>query len=137
MLMRANEDPMAVLNSYWPLKIGETIAKYDLTAAGIFSVAEKILGIKLSEAEGTLEAAAPSREEVLLLQMPKRTPVLVKEQVIYSADGYPINYYRITYRGDRYKFRIRAIRHPVQNVIANREVIAFSNPSNPGFTETV
>ena len=109
-LMRANGEPMAVFESHWPLKIGEALARYDLTTTGIFSVVEDVLGIRLGEAEGTIEAAAPTREEARLLKVPARTPVLVKKQVIYSADGKPVNIVRLAYRGDRYKFRVRMVR---------------------------
>ncbi len=109
-LMRANGEPMAVFESHWPLKIGEALARYDLTTTGIFSVVEDVLGIRLGEAEGTIEAAAPTREEARLLKISARTPVLVKKQVIYSADGKPVNVVRLAYRGDRYKFRVRMVR---------------------------
>ena len=109
-LMRANGEAMAVFESYWPMKIGEVLAKYDLTTIGIFSVVEDVLGIRLGEAEGTIEAAAPTREEARLLNIPSRIPVLIKKQVIYSSDGKPVNIVRLAYRGDRYKFRVRMIR---------------------------
>jgi GntR family transcriptional regulator len=109
-LMRANGEPMAVFESYWPMKIGEVLAKYDLTTMGIFSIVEDVLDIRLGEAEGTIEAGAPTREEARLLNIPARTPVLIKKQVIYSSDGKPVNIVRLAYRGDRYKFRLRMIR---------------------------
>jgi GntR family transcriptional regulator len=111
-LMRANGEAVAVFESYWPLKIGEALAKYDLTTVGIFSIVEDVLGVRLGEAEGTIEAAAPTREESRLLKIPPRTPVLIKRQVIYSSDGKTVNIVRLAYRGDRYKFRVRMIRQP-------------------------
>ena len=111
-LMRANGEAMAVFESYWPLKIGEVLAKYDLTTIGIFSIVEDVLSLRLGEAEGTIEAAAPTREEARLLKIPPRTPVLIKKQVIYSSDGKTVNIVRLAYRGDRYKFRVRMVRQP-------------------------
>jgi GntR family transcriptional regulator len=111
-LMKANGEPMAVFDSYWPLKIGKALAKYDLTTTGIFSVVEGVLGISLGEAEGTIEAAAPTRKEARMLRIPLKTPVLVKKQIIYSSDGKPVNIVRLAYRGDRYKFRVRMVRQP-------------------------
>ena len=109
-LMRANGEAIAVFESYWPLKIGEVLAKYDLNRVGIFSIVENVLGIILGEAEGTIQAASPTREEARLLNISQRTPVLVKKQVIYSSDGKPVNIVRLAYRADRYKFRVRMVR---------------------------
>jgi len=111
-LMRADGEPMAVFESYWPLPIGEVLAKYDLATMGIFAIVEEVLGIRLGEAVGTIEAAAPTSEEARLLKIPARTPVLIKRQVIYSSDGKPINLVRLAYRGDRYKFQVRMLRQP-------------------------
>jgi GntR family transcriptional regulator len=111
-LMRANGEAMAVFESYWPVKIGKALAEYDLTTTGIFSVVEDVLGIRLAEAEGTIEAAPPTREEARLLKMPPRTPALIKKQIIYSTDGRTINIVRLAYRGDRYKFAVRMVRQP-------------------------
>ena len=111
-LMRANGEALAIFESYWPLKIGEVLAGYDLTTTGIFSIVEEVLGIRLGEAEGTIEAAPPTREEARLLKIPLRMPVLIKKQVIYSSDGRTVNIVRLAYRGDRYKFRVRMVRQP-------------------------
>jgi len=124
-LMRANGEPMAVFESYWPLEIGEVLAQYDLTTTGIFSVVEDALGIRLGEAEGTIEAAAPTREEARLLKIPARTPVLVKNQVIYSSDGKPVNIVRLAYRDDRYKVRVRMLRQTGRYICRG---IPASNP---------
>ena len=123
--MRANGEPMAVFESHWPLKIGEVLAGYDLTTTGIFSIVEGVLGIRLGEAEGTIEAAPPTREEARLLDIPPRTPVLVKKQVIYSSDGKPVNIVRLAYRGDRYKFRVRMFRQTGKYISSG---ISGSNP---------
>jgi GntR family transcriptional regulator len=111
-LMRANGEPMAFFESYWPLPIGEILARYDLATVGIFAIIEEVLGIRLGEAVGTIEAAAPTAEEARLLKLPVKTPVLIKSQVIYSTDGKPINVVRLAYRGDRYKFQVRMLRQP-------------------------
>jgi GntR family transcriptional regulator len=109
-LMRANDEPMAILESYWLPEIGQALTRYDLVNAGIFSIVEGELGIHLGEAETTIEAAAPTREEARLLLFPPRTPVLIKTQIIYTSDGKPVNIVRLAYRGDRYKFRARMVR---------------------------
>jgi GntR family transcriptional regulator len=109
-LMRANDEPMAIFESYWLPEIGQILTRYDLVTEGIFHIVEGELGIQLGEAEATIEAAAPTREETRLLLLSPRTPVLTKTQVIYTSDGKPVNIVRLAYRGDRYKFRTRMVR---------------------------
>ena len=111
-LMRANDEPIALFESYWPLAIGEVLAKYDLATIGIFYIIEEVMGLRLGEAVGTIEAAAPTAAEARLLKVPAKTPLLIKKQVIYSDDGKPINVVQLSYRGDRYKFQVRMLRQP-------------------------
>jgi GntR family transcriptional regulator len=111
-LMRADGEPIALFESYWPLSIGEVLAKYDLATIGIFYIIEEVLGLRLGEAVGTIEAATPTAEEARLLKAPAKTPLLIKKQVIYSDDGKPINVVQLSYRGDRYKFQVRMLRQP-------------------------
>lgn len=110
-LMFANDEPMALFDSYWPPEIGQALAKYDLVNMGLFSVLESELGIRLGEAEATIEAAAPTKEEARLLEIPPGTPLLIKRQLIFSIDGKPVNVVRLAYRGDQYKFRVRMVRN--------------------------
>ena len=111
-IMFAADEPMAVFESYWLLEIGQALAKYDLVSLGVFSVVENELGFRLGEAEGTIEAAVPSKAEARLLKMSRETPLLIKRQFIYTMDGRPVNVVRLAYRGDRYKFRVRMVRNP-------------------------
>jgi GntR family transcriptional regulator len=121
-LLRADGEPMAFFESYWPLAVGEVLAKYDLAKIGIFAIIEEVLGIRLGEAVGTIEAAAPTTEEARLLKIPGKTPVLIKKQIIYTADGKPINVVRLAYRGDRYKFQVRMVRQPEKVIGKGRGV---------------
>jgi GntR family transcriptional regulator len=115
-LMRANGEPIALFESYWPLAIGEVLARYDLATMGIFYIIEEVLGLRLGEAVGTIEASAPTAEEARILKISGKTPVLIKKQVIYSADGKPINVVQLSYRGDRYKFQVRMLRQPEKHI---------------------
>jgi GntR family transcriptional regulator len=111
-LMRADNEPIALFESYWPLAIGQVLAKYDLATVGIFYIIEEVMGLRLGEAVGTIEAAQPTAEEARMLKAPSKMPLLIKKQVIYSDDGKPLNVVQISYRGDRYKFQIRMLRQP-------------------------
>jgi GntR family transcriptional regulator len=111
-LMRADGEPIALFESYWPLAIGQVLAHYDLATIGIFYIIEEVMGLRLGEADGTIEAAVPTAEETRLLKVPAKTPLLIKKQIIYSDDGKPINVVQLSYRGDRYKFQVRMLRQP-------------------------
>jgi len=57
-----------------------------------------------TEADETLEVALASPREALLLQIKPRSPLLLSERTPYSQERRVIEFVRILYRGDRYRY---------------------------------
>lgn len=120
-ILKANEEPMAILDSYWKFKVGEQLSKFNLNSTNLLKILENEIGINLGEAEATIEAGMASPEEAKLLGIREKNPVLVMQRVVYSVEGNAIFFSRMTYRADKYKFRTRMIRGPFKS-IANKAI---------------
>jgi GntR family transcriptional regulator len=123
-LLRADDQPVAIFESYWPFDIGKDLAQFDLSTTNLYHLVENNLGINLGEAEATIEAGASSRKESQLLSIQEKDPVLIMQRTVYSTNGRPVYFARIAYRADRYKYRTRMVRGPI------RSLRDWSNPAN-------
>ncbi len=113
-LLRANDEPVAIFDSYWLFDVGKGLAQHNLNSTNLFNIVENKLGINLGEAEATIEAGAASPEESQMLDILEKDPILIMQRTVYSPDGRPIYFSRFAYRGDRYKYRTRMIRGPIK-----------------------
>ena len=113
-LLRANDEPVAIFESYWLFDIGKGLAQHDLSTTNLFNIVENKLGIHLGEAEATIEAGAASPEESQMLGIFERDPILIMQRTVYSTNGRPVYFTRIAYRADRYKYRTRMVRGPIK-----------------------
>jgi GntR family transcriptional regulator len=57
----------------------------------------------VSRADEILEARAASRHEAELLEIPRRSSVLVISRTLWNVDGKPVETAHSVYRGDRYR----------------------------------
>lgn len=108
----ANDDPVVLYNSYFPLNLGlellrlakekekkgEPFSSYELYAQ--FGKEMPVL------VDQTFEATAANSEQAQRLQIQEGCPLFVISSVVYGADNSPLEFKKAFYRGDRYKFRI-------------------------------
>lgn len=106
-LRLANEEPIAVEESYWPSPIGNILSRHDLNAAAYYDVLEADGNIMLSYAEEVIRAVVASAEEAELLEVATGSALLQMERVTTSSNYGVIEYCRTRYRADRYDYRIR------------------------------
>ena len=79
---------------------------------GSIYLALEAAGFPVVRGEQTIEAAAASRADARHLAIRAREPVLRIRRVARLADGTPVEFRRVAYRGDRYRYRIALARHP-------------------------
>jgi len=106
-LRLANDEPIAVEESYWPKPIGNVLLQQDLDTAAYYDVLERDCNILLSHAEEVIRAVIASAEEAKLLQVNIASPLLQMERVTTSSNFGVLEYCRTRYRADRYDYRIR------------------------------
>jgi GntR family transcriptional regulator len=117
-LLRANNEPTAIFESYWLFEIGQDLARHNLQSkdSNLFDIVENKLGINLGEAEATIEAGGANPEESKILGINEKDPVLIMQKTVYSTDGRAIYFSRLTYRSDKYKYRTSMIRGPIKAI---------------------
>ena len=69
-------------------------------------------GYAVASGEQTIEAAPATRREAQRLGIRPGRPVLLIRRVTRLADGTAVEFRRVAYRGDRYRYRVMLVRRP-------------------------
>jgi GntR family transcriptional regulator len=104
--------PVSLDVSYFPASIGELLLRSDLAARDVFSVLENEIGIALGTAEVSIEAALADADIATHLAIAAGAPMLRIERLTSAADGRPIDFEYLYYRGDAMRYRLRLERTP-------------------------
>jgi GntR family transcriptional regulator len=106
-----NDVPIGIQTSYLVLEPGQTISREDMDAAGsLYKLLQEKFHIIPSEADETLEVTVATKEEAELLQIDEGAPLLLSERVLFAQNRRPVEYVKILYRGDRYRYYVRLTR---------------------------
>ena len=104
-LRLSDEVPLAIETAYLPYAKFPGLLQHNFENESLYQVLEQDYGIKLVQAEQTLEAKLASSYEIEMLSLKPPSPVLKMQRLTYNQEGEPVEYVLSTYRGDRYKFR--------------------------------
>jgi GntR family transcriptional regulator len=106
-----NDVPIGLQTSYLVLEPGQTISREDMDAAGsLYKLLQEKFHIIPSEADETLEVTVATKEEAELLQIIEGAPLLLSERVLFAQNRHPVEFVKILYRGDRYRYYVRLTR---------------------------
>jgi GntR family transcriptional regulator len=108
-----NRAPISLDVSYVPREIGERLAGEDLATRDIFLILENDYGLSLGAAELKIEATTADETLAGLLAVEEGAPVLRIERLTRTADGRPIDFEYLYYRGDAFQYRLRVERVPL------------------------
>jgi len=103
----ANDAPLAVENDYLPAHLCPDLLHHDFSRASLYDVLREQYGWRLVRAQQSIEARLANDEELKLLELKAPAPILAMERITIVEQGFPIEYVRSAYRGDRYKFSAR------------------------------
>lgn len=104
----ANNRPMGLQTSYVSLPEGETITSEELETVGsLYTILKTRFNLIPTEAEETVEATLASSEEAALLETATGSPLLLSSRIMWAQNRHPIEYVKILYRGDRYRYVAR------------------------------
>ena len=106
-LMLVDNKPLGILHSYVPEKY-KLDPDEDYTKS-LYRVLEK-KGIRLKEAEQTIEASISNKEQTRLIKQKKPFPVLVIRRLAHSVNGEVVEYVIGVYHADRYRYHCRLTR---------------------------
>ena len=106
-----DKTPIGLQDSYLCLPSGQTITREEIEARGsIYSILQEKFGLYPTEADETLEVTLATPDEADMLQIPVGSPLLLNERTLWSQNRQAIEFVRILYRGDRYKYFVRLTR---------------------------
>lgn len=110
-LRYGNDEPIGLQDSFLSLGNGLTITRDEIEKKGsIYAILQEKFGIYPTEADETLEVTLATREEAVLLNIAEGSPLLLNERTLWSQDRKAIEFVRILYRGDKYKYFVRLTR---------------------------
>jgi GntR family transcriptional regulator len=103
-LRLADDIPLAAEFAYLPHALVPGLLRHNFGRESLYDVLESVYGIKLTQAEQSLEAALADPRELELLELTPPAAVLRMQRLTMRDDGVPVEYVLSAYRGDRYKF---------------------------------
>lgn len=105
-LRLADDEPLAIETVHIPAPYVPGLLDRDLAAESLYTVLNREYGLSLSGARQTIEAAAPTPEEMGFLAMDAPRPVLKISRLTFDANDRVVEYVRSVYRGDRYHLTV-------------------------------
>lgn len=107
----ADDIPIGLQTSYLSLPENQPITREDLESTGsLYRILQEKYNIIPSEADETLEVTLATPEEAALLEIKTGAPLLLNERLMYNQNRRAIEFVKILYRGDRYRYLIRLTR---------------------------
>lgn len=101
----ADQEPIAIEETYWPWQIGKLYEGKDLNEIDFYPLIEAN-GYHLSYGEELIGAGVASKEEAGFLQIRSGDPLLRVQRTTYVTGGQPIQYISNHYRSDRYVYKV-------------------------------
>ena len=103
--------PIGLQTSYLALPLDLSINRADLESSGsLYRILQEKFNIIPSEADETLEVTLATPEEAQLLEVVAGAPLLLSERVLFAQNRKPVEFVKILYRGDRYRYYVRLTR---------------------------
>jgi GntR family transcriptional regulator len=113
-LMLADGVPMAIQDAYVPESVQQRnprlFSPEILNITSMYNIFERELNVPLVRAEEYVEASLASSEEAALLSIQPNSLVLVITRITSTSDDKPVEYVRLTFRADRYRYRVELFR---------------------------
>jgi GntR family transcriptional regulator len=109
-LRMADDEPMAIEHTHLPAKLFPRMRQHLTGSASLYAVLESQYGVRIAEAEETIETVLASPREASLLGTDTGLPLLLICRLSLDPDGRPVEWVQSWFRGDRYKFVTRLTR---------------------------
>ena len=102
-----NREPISLEITWLPHAIGEKLEKADLVARDIFLILENDCGIALGHADLAIDAVLADSDLTQALNVEEGSPIMRIERLTHTADGTPLDFEHLYYRGDAFQYRLR------------------------------
>ncbi|HEY4018875.1 MAG TPA: GntR family transcriptional regulator [Pseudonocardiaceae bacterium] len=102
-LRMVDGQPMSVDTLYLPERLVPGLTARDLELHSFYELLESRYGVKLSQAEQTIEPTVVDEDEAALLGVAAYSPALLFERATEDESGQIVEFAHCVYRGDRYR----------------------------------
>ncbi|MTV37219.1 GntR family transcriptional regulator [Duganella radicis] len=107
-----NREPVSLEVTYLAQDIGERLAREDLATRDIFLILENDYGIPLGRADLQVDAILADDTLAHALRVQQGSAVLRIERLTHRADGAPLDFEYLYFRGDAFQYRLQINRRP-------------------------
>jgi len=108
-----NREPVSLEITYVPQSLGKQLEKADLATRDIFLIIENDCNIALGHADLAIDAVLAEADLTKALKVEEGSPIMRIERLTHSAEGAPLDFEYLYYRGDAFQYRLRIDRHGV------------------------
>ncbi|RDK07385.1 GntR family transcriptional regulator [Cupriavidus lacunae] len=129
-----NREPVSLELTWVPAAIGRRLLNADLATRDIFLILENDCGVKLGHADLSVDAVLADDDLTQALRIQEGAPVLRIERLTHDAQGAPIDYEFLYFRGDAFQYRLRADRHkaaPATHITNATNATGRARPRKP------
>ncbi len=112
----ADDQPFAHIKCYLPYDPIEKIEKIDFSEASLYRTLEDNYRLELYEAFEVIEAAKLDETSARWLELETGAPILFNQRTAYLKDGTVIEFERVLYRSDIFKYQNKLIRRGGTNL---------------------
>ncbi|NMZ59017.1 GntR family transcriptional regulator [Pseudomonas nitroreducens] len=106
-----NRELVSLEITWMPEAVGKRLEKADLVSRDIFLILENDCALPLGHADLAIDAILADAELARALEVEEGSPVMRIERLTHTADGAPLDYEHLYYRGDAFQYRLRIDRH--------------------------
>ncbi|WP_371227806.1 GntR family transcriptional regulator [Pseudomonas sp. QE6] len=110
-----NRELVSLEITWLPEAVGKRLEKADLVSRDIFLILENDCALPLGHADLAIDAILADAELAGALEVEEGSPVMRIERLTHTADGTPLDYEHLYYRGDAFQYRLRIDRHKGQH----------------------
>jgi GntR family transcriptional regulator len=103
-------EPVALLHAYLDADRLGAVAGDDLAGGSLYALLEERYGVRLERAEHVIEVVRLGGREAELLGAARGAPGLQVSGTTFDAAGVPVEFSRVVYREDRFRFSIESYR---------------------------
>lgn len=100
-----NGEPMSFLVTYVPSDIGHQFDREDLNTRPLLHLLERA-GVEVASARQTISATVADPDVAGALEIHAGAPLIEVRRVVRDASGRPVEYIRVLYRPDLYRFEM-------------------------------
>ncbi len=94
------DEPVLIIQGYIPVQLCRAIEQVDFQEKSLYDILEKKYGLIIHHGQREFEPVMPSSgEEMKLLGISPKTPILYIESVVYTENDIPVEYGEIKMRG--------------------------------------